>query len=300
MSILQPTTKPVSVYRWDDEDAPALNGDRSSLLVLLKACLVTGYGGKEGLGWTMPFEDINQGVKCFRADTSEGLPDFWLRASNDTGAEATISGYSAMSSLDEGQLSHKLDSTYYYAMKNRTGRWMVIGNNRSFWLFVESGYLGGDKVGTWLFAGDTGTDSSGFSLQYLHFTGNPYRNWRDGAPQSFVYMPDTGEGGVFPKATRNYKAIALQSKTALVPFAGNEGVATRYVSPVYVHTGDDYVLLPGVFTATDSRSLTNYQAVQIQLDRQREMIAHGSCGGYARDRRYPLCTVLIATDWWDY
>lgn len=300
MSILQPTTKSVSVYRWDDEDAPALNGSRSSLLVLLKACLVTGFGSKQGLGWTMPFEDINQGIKCFRADTSEGLPDFWLRASADTGAELMIDGYSKMSGIDAGTLSHKLGSTYYYAMRNRTGRWILIGNNRSFWLFVESGYLSSNRAGTWLFAGDTGTDSHGFNLQMLHYTSNPNNSWRDGAPQSFVYMPDINDGGVLPKATRNYQVITLQSKTAQAPFVGIEGVTTRYVSPVYIYTGDDYVLLPGVFTATDSSSLSNYQTVQIQLDREREMIAHGSCGGYARGGKTPLCTVLIATEYWDY
>lgn len=298
MSILQPTTRPVSVYRWDDEDAPALDGSRASLLVLLKACLVTGFGSKQGLGWTMPFEDINQGVKCFRASTADGLPDFWLRVSNDTGLEVRIDGYREMSSLDAGTLTHKLESNYLYAMRNRTGRWMLIGNNRSFWLFVESGYITSQKIGTWLFAGDTGTDSQGFNLQWLHYTGTTNSNWRDGSPQSFVHMPD-GDGGILAKATRYNQPIAINSKTAYVPFNGNEGVGTRYVSPVYIYIGNDYVFLPGVFVATDSLNYSNYQQLQIQLDRPRDMVAHGSTGGYARnDKR--LCSILIATDYWDY
>ena len=48
---------PVTLYRSTDDDAPALT--KSNLSLILKACLVTGYGSKPGAGWTMPHEDAS-------------------------------------------------------------------------------------------------------------------------------------------------------------------------------------------------------------------------------------------------
>ena len=54
---------PVTLYRSTDDDAPALT--KSNLSLILKACLVTGYGSKPGAGWTMPYEDAAASKRVF-------------------------------------------------------------------------------------------------------------------------------------------------------------------------------------------------------------------------------------------
>ena len=64
---------PVTLYRSTDDDAPALT--KSNLSLILKACLVTGYGSKPGAGWTMPYEDA--AAKSYRDDTGAQAQDFF-------------------------------------------------------------------------------------------------------------------------------------------------------------------------------------------------------------------------------
>jgi hypothetical protein len=51
----------VRIYRSTDPGAPQLGTTvDGSLAIILKACLVTGYGAKVAAGWTAPWEDTNQ------------------------------------------------------------------------------------------------------------------------------------------------------------------------------------------------------------------------------------------------
>lgn len=55
-------TYPVTVYRWDDPGAPQITtgfGSTNQMKEILKKCLVTGYGSKLPLGWSVVFEDAN-------------------------------------------------------------------------------------------------------------------------------------------------------------------------------------------------------------------------------------------------
>ena len=46
----------VIVYRWDDPSAPVLSSPSAgSLIGVLDACLVNGYGSKAAAGWTKAF-----------------------------------------------------------------------------------------------------------------------------------------------------------------------------------------------------------------------------------------------------
>lgn len=57
MSLKQPVQYPVKYYSHADADAPQLADADGVIKTILKACLVTGYGAKEGAGWTSLFED---------------------------------------------------------------------------------------------------------------------------------------------------------------------------------------------------------------------------------------------------
>lgn len=67
MSFLNPTPVPVRLYSYTDNEAPQLpaNDWTGALKTILKACLVTGYGGKPGAGWTLREESDNKAI--FRA-----------------------------------------------------------------------------------------------------------------------------------------------------------------------------------------------------------------------------------------
>lgn len=63
MSFLNPISAPVKVYKSSDQGAPILNFSRRSISdvkTILKACLVTGYGDKQGAGWQMENEADNK------------------------------------------------------------------------------------------------------------------------------------------------------------------------------------------------------------------------------------------------
>lgn len=87
----------VVVYRSTDGSAPVLTGQAGSLVALLYACLVTGYGAKAAAGWAREFTATNKAV--FRAATGNRLR---LRV-DDTGTqEARAVGYETMSDVDTG------------------------------------------------------------------------------------------------------------------------------------------------------------------------------------------------------
>lgn len=57
MSLRNPEQFPVKFYSWQDNDAPQLANADGCIKTILKACLVTGYGGKDGAGWEMLFDE---------------------------------------------------------------------------------------------------------------------------------------------------------------------------------------------------------------------------------------------------
>lgn len=57
MSLKQPVQYPVKYYSHLDVGAPQLANIDGNIKTILKACLVTGIGDKEGAGWTSLFED---------------------------------------------------------------------------------------------------------------------------------------------------------------------------------------------------------------------------------------------------
>ena len=62
MSFLNPTPVPVTLYSSTDPDAPQLPTKDWTVAIktILKACLVTGYGGKAGAGWQIRDEEANK------------------------------------------------------------------------------------------------------------------------------------------------------------------------------------------------------------------------------------------------
>lgn len=137
-----------TIYRSSDGSAPVLDGTVGSLVALLDACLVTGYGAKAAAGWTKPFTGTNKAAFKLGAGTG-----FYLRVQDDGpgaggAAEARVTGYVTMSDVDTGTgpfptaaqglggaiaaLSFRKSSAADAAARS----WIVVADSRTVYVFV--------------------------------------------------------------------------------------------------------------------------------------------------------------------
>src|SRR5690348_12633571 len=90
------------VYSSSDTGAPVLTGQAGSLIAVLDACLVNGYGTQTAAGWTKAFSGTNKadyrmaGGNQFYLDVDDSA------AQTAAGKEANVRGYEAMTALATG------------------------------------------------------------------------------------------------------------------------------------------------------------------------------------------------------
>lgn len=150
MTLMQITRKPVKVYRSTDDNAPQLTATAGSLKILLKACLVSGYGSTAPLGWEMPFE--NGDIAAFKSKdpTSTGC---YLKVENKSARYAELYGYQTMSALETGEGRFTISRfPYLYSTTNQTD-WLLVGHDKAFWLFLKNTYTNYESS-VWLYFGD--------------------------------------------------------------------------------------------------------------------------------------------------
>lgn len=127
------------VYRWDDANAPVLAGVNTSLIALLKACLVDGYGTKAAAGWTMPFSNAEGTKAAFRNNATDGT-GFYLQVDNTVAAYyAACKGYESMADVDTGVNPFTTSTVYAFggASAGTTARpWVLVADGRLFYLNV--------------------------------------------------------------------------------------------------------------------------------------------------------------------
>lgn len=135
-----------TVYKSTDGSAPVLTGAVGSLVALLDACLVNGYGAKAAAGWTKPFTGTNKAA--FKNGT--GSTGFYLRVQDDapvTAKEARITGYETMSDVDTGTQPFPTAAqgvggvAMVVARKSATAdatarAWIVVADARTVYVFV--------------------------------------------------------------------------------------------------------------------------------------------------------------------
>lgn len=143
-----------TIYTSADGSAPTLNGTAGSLVALLDAILVNGYGAKSAAGWTKPYSSSNYGAY---KQGSGGLDNLlWVNDSNTQ--MARVVGYQTMSDILTGTGPYPTDAQFsggLYVRKsitaNSTARpWLCFATSTTFYLFVFGGsssygqYGGGD------------------------------------------------------------------------------------------------------------------------------------------------------------
>lgn len=159
-----------NLYSSGDTGAPVLNGTSGSLLALLDACLVTGYGAKGGSGWTKPIP--NTGSYGIIKQPTGSMMTLWIKDDAPNlnalaGArEARIQGWESITSISGGWptgsgpfptfIQSGIPSGSLCVRKSATldstpRSWLVYADSHSFYTFIESesdgvyyGYMFGD------------------------------------------------------------------------------------------------------------------------------------------------------------
>lgn len=197
-----------TVYKSTDASAPTLTGEVDSLCLLLKACLVDGYGAKAAAGWTEAYDGANK--KAFRQGAaSDGAIQAYLRVLDDASStggakEATCIGYESMSNIDTGT---NAIGTFYWRKSatatNLVRDWILFADSRTFYLFI----LTGDYAGVHL--------AHGFGDFYSYVTADAYRICHFGGSQANV--------------SGNHMGFPL---TSAITISGGGSVARNYVGTV--------------------------------------------------------------------
>lgn len=133
----------VTVYRSTDASAPVLTGQAGTMVAVLDACLVNGYGSKSAAGWGKPYSSANIGV--YRAAAGNR---HYLRVDDTAAQEARIVGYEAMSvvspSASDGafplpaQVSGGLFVRKSESSDSVARAWVLIASDKLFYFFPYS------------------------------------------------------------------------------------------------------------------------------------------------------------------
>ena len=135
MSFLNPVSEPVLMYSSTDTRAPQINyaaraaGD---VKTVLKACLVTGYGTKQGAGWTMQNE--TDFVAEF-VSPSTLLSDYRFGI-DDNSTSATTFYYTYQNVIKNPSANALTKSLFYVNKTSPNNTWTLLVTNQGF-LWVE-------------------------------------------------------------------------------------------------------------------------------------------------------------------
>lgn len=137
----------VNVYKSSDASAPSITGAVGTVITVLDACLVNGYGAKAAAGWTKPFATTNRGVYRMPAGNQ--------RYVNIDDSLATISaaatGYHTMTAVATGterfptrvstnQVTGLSDFLFLHKGDDAAGtvrEWMVIATDKCFYYIIR-------------------------------------------------------------------------------------------------------------------------------------------------------------------
>ena len=148
MSLRNPVKYPVKYYSWQDDQAPRLTDADGVIKTILKACLVTGYGTKQGAGWTALFEDAYR-IVLRRPLRTGNPPDIKIENGTITGTTVRhrVVAQDNPTGLDDAT---ELSAVNLLARDSTGGKeWHLIVTDFAFVLcyaFGEQNYAGGNQV----------------------------------------------------------------------------------------------------------------------------------------------------------
>jgi hypothetical protein len=126
----------VRVYKWTDAGAPVLTGLPGSLISLLDACLVTGYGTKAAAGWSK----VAGSTTTVAAFQMPSWPSNCVRIDNATNAPS-VTAYESMSSASVGDNRYPSATVIYCTVSNTANEipreWTLVSGGNIFYLFTN-------------------------------------------------------------------------------------------------------------------------------------------------------------------
>lgn len=149
----------VTLYKSTDASAPSLNGNAGSLISVLDACLVNGYGSQPAAGWTKAFSGTN------KASYRQGSGPMHYLDVDDSGPgaattqEARIRGYETMTAVGTG--TGPFPTVAQVAGPNcrksvatgTTARaWFLVADARTFYFWAATEVAIGSSGAYWGFA----------------------------------------------------------------------------------------------------------------------------------------------------
>lgn len=157
----------VRLYKSTDASAPVLTGQAGSLVALLDAILVNGYGSKTAAGWTKAFSATNKAA--YRMATS-GATGFYMDIDDSapsTAREARVRGYETMSAIATGTGPFPTVAQFTngkFIRKSSTADatarpWYVVADQTHIYMFVDTNDVTGHSF-AWHF-GDFFSRKSG-------------------------------------------------------------------------------------------------------------------------------------------
>lgn len=128
-----------TLYRSSDAGAPSLSNAAGSLLSVLDACLITGYGSKAAAGWSKPFSGTSTAVYKQGA-AGRGM---LLRVDDSLGSYARVIGFESMADADTGlgpfpTETQSSGGLYWLKGSGASREWIVVADSARFW-FASSG-----------------------------------------------------------------------------------------------------------------------------------------------------------------
>ena len=205
---------PVTVYRSTDASAPVLSNANGSLIAVLRACLVDGYGSKAAAGWTAPYTDTN--LIAFKEGA--GGNNRFLRVfdgGTDSYASRVIKvrAYENMTAISTGtgpcpttgQVSGNGAGFSYFAASRISPNpsWVLVATSYFFHLIVEQGDEGTypEYMGFGAFFSDLSVDTFNTILIASAQDGCGYAGHMDATSSAngvWVMRSDTGALGAVP------------------------------------------------------------------------------------------------------
>jgi hypothetical protein len=144
----------VRIYRSDDASAPVLTGQAGSLITVLDAILVNGYGAKTAAGWTKPLSTTNKAAylqNTTGANNASGMYLYVDDTAPTTAKEARVCGFETMSAITPtgtGQFPTGAQSSVgvgtLVVRKSTTAdstarAWVCIANGQTIYFFADTG-----------------------------------------------------------------------------------------------------------------------------------------------------------------
>jgi hypothetical protein len=130
----------VRTYTSEDASAPVLTGAVGSLIALLDACLVNGYGSETAAGWAKSFSGTNLAVYAPAKLLHELQP--YYRIDDTATTYAGIAGFRNMTDVNTGLFRFPAIGTNRYVLKTDTAgasprRWKIVADERTAHIMIQ-------------------------------------------------------------------------------------------------------------------------------------------------------------------